>query len=213
VDEAIVAGAESAYADGETGLGDTQIGFLYALIPSGAFQASVGLGVRLPTGSYKETPDNKIPTGRGITEAGLQLNLDLAPFRGMMISIQDQAGMMIKKGSKTVGDTSVDVERTGIRHVGFARVALGLGVLGRYLVPFGLTGTYNFEIDNTEKVDDVTVSEDVSRRSFAAGVRLDFYSTWKIPLRIDFEQERTLSGTNSYNFAGNTSQVKLLLKF
>lgn len=213
VDSAIVAAAEAAYDDGETGLGDTQIGFLYALIPAGKVQSSIGLGLRLPTGSFKDTPATKIPTGRGITEAGLQFNLDFAPFDGLMISLQDQAGVMIQKGKKTSGETTVDVERKGIRHQGFARVAWGLGMFGNFLVPFGLTGTYNFDLDNEEQIDGTTTTEKVTRNSLATGLRLDLYSNWKIPLRFDFEQERTLSGKNAYDLAGTTATMKLLLKF
>lgn len=213
VDAAIVNAAESAYEDGETGLGDTQVGFLYALIPSGVVQSSIGLGLKLPTGKYKETPATQRPTGRGITEAGMQFNLDLLPFRGMTISLQNTSGQMIQKGKKKSGDTEVDVERKGMRHYGFARVALGLGMISSWLVPFGLTGTYNYDIDNKELVDGEVTEEKVSRKSLAAGLRLDFYSTWKIPVRIDLEQERTLDATNNYNLSGTTAQLKLLLKF
>lgn len=213
VDSAIVAAAGTAYEEGETGIGDTQIGFLYALKPTGKLQSSIGLGLRLPTGSFKDTPSTQIPTGRGITEAGLQFNLDFAPFQGLMISLQDQAGLMLQKGKKTSGETTVDVERKGIRHQGFARVAWGLGMFGNFLVPFGITGTYNFDLDNEEQIDGTTTKEKSTRNSLATGLRLDLYSNWKIPLRFDFEQERTLSGKNSYALAGTTASMKLLLKF
>lgn len=213
VDSAIVSAAESAYEDGETGLGDTQVGFLYALIPSGSIQSSIGLGMTMPTGKYKDTPSTKRPTGRGVTEAGVQFNLDILPFRGLTLSLQNTSGQMIQKGKKTSGDTEVDVERDGMRSYGFARAAFGLGVLSSWLVPVGLTATYGYDNDSKEKIDDEVTKEKVTRKSMATGVRLDFYSTWKIPVRIDFEQERTIDATNNYNLSGTTAQLKLLLKF
>ena len=214
VDTAIVDAAENAYADGETGLGDTQVGFLYALIPSGAVQSSIGLGMTMPTGKYKDVPDTMRTTGRGVTEAGVQFNLDILPFRGLTLSLQNTSGQMIQKGKKAGADgTDVDVERDGMRSYGFARAAFGLGVFGSWLVPVGLTATYGYDNDSKEKVDNEVTKEKVTRKSMATGVRLDFYSTWKIPVRIDFEQERTLGATNNYNLSGTTAQLKLLLKF
>jgi len=77
----------------------------------------------------------------------------------------------------------------------------------------GLTATYGYDNDSKEKIDNEVTKEKVTRKSMATGVRLDFYSTWKIPVRIDFEQERTVGATNNYNLSGTTAQFKLLLKF
>ncbi len=91
---------------GTTGLGDVEIGGLYAVLNErGPFTGSpiflsLGGGFRLPTGSFKDVPTSQRATGRGTFDLGLRSNLDYTPLRGLFLSWQNQAEFMLAKGKK-----------------------------------------------------------------------------------------------------------------
>jgi hypothetical protein len=94
---------------GETGLGDVELGALYAVLNErGPFTGSpiflsLGGGLRFPTGSFKDVPVGKRSTGRGTLDLGLRSNLDYTPVRGFFLSWQNQAEFMLAKGKKRKG--------------------------------------------------------------------------------------------------------------
>jgi len=212
VDSAIVSAASAAYEPGATGMGDLTVGFLYNFLNSGMIQSSFGLGVTLPQGKFKDVPDNQIPTGRGVTEAGAQFNLDILPFSALTLSYQITVGKMVAPGKKTVSEVDVDYEREGMRQYGFARAGLAFGAISRFLSPFGVYYAMNFDKDSKVVVDGIEATDASEFNSTAAGVRVDLLPIG-VPVRLDFETVTPLSGKNDYAVTSKNAQVKLFFRF
>ncbi|MFW7379384.1 MAG: hypothetical protein ACOH5I_11290 [Oligoflexus sp.] len=159
--------------DGKTGIGDLQIGGLYNFLDNGTISLSAGLGIRLPTGAFKEVPRGQRAIGGGVTDLGARLNFDYQPVRPLVFSLQYQAEQMIAAGKKhkasgisndkmnTADPTTAAAiavgsdgkgneqkfERYGLGHSYVVRVGYGLAALSGmsdFLRPLGVGASYNW---------------------------------------------------------------------
>jgi hypothetical protein len=105
-------------ADGETGLGDIQFGFLWSAISEDSpirhvpLYVSVGGGLRIPTGKFDIASalrstggDATLATGGGTYDAIFRGNLDYVAFPGVILSWQHQ--MEVSLTSANLGRTSM----------------------------------------------------------------------------------------------------------
>lgn len=93
-------------ASGKIGLGDMELGALYALstekspLLEAPVYISIGGGLRFPTGQFKDVPSAYRNTSRGTLDAALRTNVDYNPCAGLFLSWQNQAEVMLVKGKK-----------------------------------------------------------------------------------------------------------------
>jgi hypothetical protein len=155
--------------DGDTGIGDVQIGGLYNFYNDGYLSTSLGAGLRLPTGTFEEVPRGKRGTGGGITDFGLRFNVDWNPLANMVVSLQYQGETMLAGAKRKTtsalyndrlntgdptdpaalaiggtGKAEDDYEKIGIAHSYFMRVGYGLGSIASVLNPFSVNTSYNY---------------------------------------------------------------------
>lgn len=164
---------------GETGIGDLQIGGLYNFYANNMLSMSLGLGLRLPTGAFKDVPRGRRAIGGGVTDFGARFNLDFQPVRSVVLSAQYQAEQMLVKGKRNktsalynnrlnTGDptdeaaiaigsdgkgNNQDFERVGVGHNWVLRVGYGLGDLGKYFQPVGINASYNYSKGRETRYD------------------------------------------------------------
>ncbi len=55
----------------------------------------LGLGFRLPFGSFEDVPNAQIPRGEGMVQYRVRFNYDLQPIPALMLSVQSQVVGMI----------------------------------------------------------------------------------------------------------------------
>jgi hypothetical protein len=199
--------------DGDTGLGDVQFGVLWELVTDGPVLVSVGGGLRLPTGSFKDVDTAKQrPTGRGTTDVGVRWNLDLPVAGVVMLSWQNQAESMLLKGKKKSGATEVDFERRGIRNIGFFKAAFAMAGVADSLKPASIYASYNYDIDGEERVDGVATTSRRNWRSMTLGLTVSGLEAG-IPVSLDLEQERPIHhatlGTKNITLAPVSNNVAL----
>jgi hypothetical protein len=206
---------------GKTGLGDIQIGALYAVIPEGPLRLSLGAGLRFPTGSFKDVPAAQRATGRGTFDGGLRANVDILPCPGIVLSWQNQTELMLVKGkrdksslldptrlNKADPTTAAAVaagsdgksneqtfERVGARNIGFVRFAWGLGNVISALTPIGVWETYNYDVDGEERLDGIKAGNRSQSQSLTTGLGISGLA-YKIPASLDFEYEQPVAGRN-----------------
>ena len=156
--------------DGETGLGDIQLGGLYNFYADNDISLSVGAGIRFPTGHFTEVARGQRVTGGGVTDLGLRFNFDYKPFNWMVVSVQHQVEQMIAAGERkktsaiandrlneadpasaaaiAIGsdgeDNSQKFERYGLGHDGFLRLGFGLTDISKSLMPVGVGVNYRW---------------------------------------------------------------------
>lgn len=183
-------------ADGNTGLGDTEVGALYALVTTddAPVAVSVGGGLRLPTGKSAEA--KKLQTTRYTTDLGLRLNVDYPIVDGLFLAWQHQAEIMLQKGKMKVGDTKLDYSRKGMRHVGFLKTAWGLGNVTPALSVLGLYGSYNYDLEPKAKVGDV--EEEHAHEAYGAtvGTVIDGLA-YEFPAQLELEYFIPTSGKSA----------------
>jgi len=194
--------------DGKTGLGDVQLGFLYALVEEGPVLFSAGAGIRFPTGSFKDVDADQRPTGRGTTDFGVRLNLDLPLARPVMVSWQNQSELMIAKGSKEVGDKTVDFERKGIRNVGYLKTAFALAGVTDALKPVAVYAQYGYDFDGEERIDGTGAGVKKQARSGLVGITVSGLESG-IPISLDLEQERPMAQSKNVLIATTSTNVTI----
>lgn len=188
---------------GKTGVGDTDIGALYAIVTEdeSPVAVSVGGGLRIPTGKLILDPEvAELSTGRGTMDLGLRFNIDYPVVKGLYLCLQNQTEFMLVKGKVKIMDTDYDVKREGIRNIGTVRVNWGLGNMTQALAPVGLYGSYNYDYDSKLKVGDTAASDASQVASSTVGIVGDGLA-YKIPAQLEVEYDMPVSGKNGARVA------------
>lgn len=203
---------EQASHTGARGMGDTTIGALYEVYSARPLFFSVGMGVRFPTGKYKNLNGSELPTGRGLTEIGLRTNLDVQPFSALMLSWQNQSETMLAKGTKKVGNESYDVKRVGVRNVGFFYLKTSLVPLHQSLNVLAPRIGMTYDHDSAEKIGAYTPERSyVHNAYYALAFDLTRYS---LPMQFDIEHTQPFEGRNkAVATSANTYTLKLFYIF
>ncbi len=156
--------------DGETGLGDVTVGGLYNFYSANNLSLSTGLGIRLPTGKFKNVPSGQRAIGGGVTDLGIRFNVDYHFANWGVVALQHQIEQMIIKG-ESIKDSSIyndrtntgdptdplaiaiggdgfdnnqEFERWGLGHDGFLRFNFALTPLADTLQPMGIGLSYRW---------------------------------------------------------------------
>lgn len=220
VSKKVVTGVkDAAERDGKSGIGDTDIGALYSVLTKeeSPIAFSVGGGLRIPTGTMLVDAD-QIPTGRGTTDLGLRFNLDYPPVPGLMFSWQNQTEVMLMKGKTKETDenlkrVTVDIERTGLRNVGFLKMAFGLGMINESVAPLGLYSSYNYDFDAKTKIDGTEVSSKAPRSyTVTFGTTLDGLAL-RLPVQLELEYEMSVGGRNATALNAMGTTLKAFYRF
>ncbi|NRA65061.1 MAG: hypothetical protein HRU19_11305 [Pseudobacteriovorax sp.] len=191
--------------DGETGIGDVQIGGLYNFYAAQNFSLSAGGGIKLPTGKFKDVPKGKRATGGGVLDAGLRFNFDYKLFPWLVFSLQHQLETMLASGKKNksssifndrlnTGDPTIPAaiaiggdgqpneqkfERTGTGHDGFIRFGFGLTDLGEAFKPVGVGLKYRWKEGRETRYDGEAIDSNGWRRDEITRMRFaGFNISW-----------------------------------
>lgn len=209
---------------GRTGLGDIEVGALFALFDprvgllskNKPINFSLGLGLRLPTGSFEDVPAAQRSTGRGTLDLGIRTNFDWQPLPGLMLSQQNQFELMLKEGRKKrssliesaqlnsadplvtgadqIANTS-SYTRDGTRNVGFLKLALGLGQFSQDLKPVLLNAQWKYDFEPATKFGGKKLNAESSLQAVQVGTTLDGLPL-QVPLQCDVDYEIPMSGSN-----------------
>ncbi len=209
---------------GQTGLGDVEIGTLVALADPEVglwkkdlpVNLSVGLGLRLPTGSFVNVPAAQRPTGRGTLDLGLRTNLDWFMRPNIALSFQNQWEQMLmdgkKKRSSLLDSSTLNTadplvagadqisndsayKRTGARNIGFLKLALGAAEVSEALKPLILNVQWKYDFDPETTLGGKKDSEKSEIQSMQAGFTFDGL-VLKLPVQLDADYEIPLAGKN-----------------
>lgn len=209
---------------GRTGLGDVEIGTLVALADPEVglwkkdwpVNLSVGLGLRLPTGSFVNVPAAQRATGRGTLDLGLRTNLDWFMRPNISLSFQNQWEQMLMDGKKKrsslldsstlntadplvagadqiANDTAY--KRTGARNIGFLKLALGAAEVAEALKPLILNVQWKYDFDPETTLGGKKDSEESEMQSMQAGFTFDGL-VLNLPVQLDADYEIPLAGKN-----------------
>jgi hypothetical protein len=160
-------------AAGKSGLGDIQFGLGYNFYSSPRNVITAGLGLRIPTGLFSDVASAYRAPGSGFLATGLLFRYDLR-LNPVVFSFSHQAEYSLNKAKRsrssminprylnTEDPTNDDenivgagdgvsndyiIERKGIYHEGFGKVAYALGSLTRWLKPVAVYGYYSYIVD------------------------------------------------------------------
>ncbi len=210
--------------EGKTGVGDIQFGLGYNVYSSQRNMLTLGLGLRVPTGAYTNVASAYRPLGSGFITSAYLLKYDLR-FRPIIFSLSHQMEYSLTKAKlsrsslinpKFLNDedpTSDDpeiagagdgvpnagiVERKGVYHEGFARVAFALGALTRYLKPAAVYAYGGWSIDpEYHNLGHLYLKKrELYTASYAMsldGLYLDSH----IPLNLHYKHDIAIGGRNA----------------
>lgn len=165
--------------EGETGIGDVELGALYNFYSNDTISLSTGLGLRLPTGKFESVPSGMRETGGGILDLGVRFNFDYQPVPWFVFSLQHQFEQMLASGTKTkssgiyndrtnTGDPTTEAaiaigsdgfdndqkyEKWGLGHDGFVQLGFGLSDIADVLTPVGVGVNYGWYEDRETRYD------------------------------------------------------------
>lgn len=217
---------------GRTGLGDIEIGGLYALADRELdlnshwpVQAAVGVGLRLPSGSFSDVPAAQRGTGRGSTDLGLRLNIDKFFTDEFIFSWQNQSEMAIisgkKKRSSLLNNTILnsadpqiaggdgqrnegEFKRSSLRQVGFLKLIAGAGMFSSSMALLSLNGQFKYDFDSPGAVDGTALGKNSVVYSTQVGMSIDgLRVAW--PVQLDVDYEIPLAGSNKTVVTRNLS--------
>lgn len=185
---------QSTDIKGKSGIGDTDIGVLYALYTLDELPVAIsfGGGIRVPTGKLNVDAD-ELPTGGGTTDVGLRLNIDYPLIESLYLSWQNQMEMMLLKGKIKNDGKDVDFERTTPRNVGFLKANWGLGGVTKTLSPLALYTSFNYDFASKTEINDVSQGDAARSYSQTAGVTIDGLA-YSIPAQLELEYEIPVGG-------------------
>ena len=214
LEETILVGASQKVEDGKTGLGDVELGVLYKFLDTGRIFSAIGLGLRLPTGSFRTVEATQRPTGRGTVDLGLRYNVDVAATEYLLFAFQNQLEQMLMKGRKDLAPgVTKDYTREGVRNQGFFAVKYALGQLAASLNFIGLMARYDYDYDADTKIAGLGKAEGAQKQAANFTVLLSGLDH-KIPMQAEFFYTQLLGAKNT---AIGTNQVgaiaKLFYKF
>lgn len=205
--------------EGDTGLGDIEIGALYAVVAEGPLYFSAGGGLRFPTGSFTDVPRAQRATGRGTLDAAVRTNLDYEVTRALYLSWQHQAEFSLMKGKKKVQslldsnkmlDKELDFERKGMRNVGFIKAGYGLGHISQVLRAIGVSAQWKYDIDMPTYLDGKLQDQGPHPKTYSVQVGMGIDGlAYRIPLQVDIDYDMPIAG---YNRAIAPTSLSVALK-
>ncbi|MBP6218993.1 MAG: hypothetical protein KA436_10450 [Oligoflexales bacterium] len=214
---------QAAPSTGMSGLGDLEIGALYNFVRYENFSLSSGLGLRAPTGKFEDVPLAFRPTGAGLWDLGVRVNLDYQPVYGLWLSFIEQNELALTKAKRrqtslldnrqlVEDETATRYEQKGFRRKGTLQASHGLGVWGDGLKPFVLSGAYHYRHDRVEYKDHVP-SAPARLTLYSLGLSVDGRA-YKLPFGFDLNYEAPLSGKNAFVAPYSiTATIKTFAKF
>lgn len=199
---------QAAPAQGGTGLGDVEIGSLYNFYRNDRFIFSAGLGVRVPTGSFASVAQAYRPTGSGLYDLGLRVNLDYQPVYGLWLSIQEQEELALSSTYKektslidntllTPAENKVHYEQKGVRRKGFAGASFGLGVMHEHLKAFAVNSGISFRHERAEYFDYQRENSPSRLTSFYMGGSVDGRG-YQLPMALELAYDKPIQGKNAF---------------
>lgn len=207
--------------DGRIGWGDLEVGALYAvadpdvgLIRTWPLSVSLGMGVRLPTGSFENVPAAQRGTGRGTADFGLRVNADKYLTDELVLSWQNQTELAVVSGKKrrssllnsqvlNSADPLVEgadkqsnqgrVSREGARQQGFFKLTVGGSLLDPSISFILLNTQWKYDLDSAVSFNGKTMSQKSALYSGQVGMTLDGLRLG-VPMQLDLEYERPFAG-------------------
>lgn len=228
-------------SEGKVGVGDVQFGLGYNVYSSPRNVATVGLGIRLPTGEYTDVPNAYREPGSGFTSAGLRLLYDFR-WSPVIFSLSHTLEYSLTKAKKSrssildpnylnPGDPTVDdpeipgagdgvpndgeIERKGIYHEGFTRVAYALGSLHRWMKPVAAYAYYGWIVDPEYHNLGHLYSKKYELYTASFAMSIDGLAmTPMFPMSFTYRREMAVGGRN-VTLAPNSNffQVNFYFKF
>ncbi len=210
VDAAVAAGEQ--VKDGETDVGDIQIGVLKEIHTDEKILVAVGAGIRFPTGSFSEA-DVVYGTGRGTTDFGVRTNFDYGLSNNLIFSWEHYAELMVAAGEKKYSDgSSKKFERAGVVNKGLLDFGYNVGEVHPSLKAVGLNLGYAYNYDGENRYDDV--AEKSRSELTSADVSLSINGLdYGIPGSLSVTSSTPLSGKNSQALNSNGLVMKGYYKF
>ena len=210
--------------NGVTGVGDITLGALYNAFTATNQRASVGLGLRLPTGKGKdEKTYNR--TGSGFTTAIVGVKYDYQVIDPFVVSLSNQFEFNLKNAHylrhsilnpdelntadvNTVNETvpsnkgdgvtnNYQVSKKGPTTSGTVRLAYSLGALSPYLGPLTTFGYYGWAFNPETYYDSQSQQNESRQTSITYALAFDGLALpTRIPAGLTLSQERIISGND-----------------
>ncbi len=204
--------------DGTIGIGDVEAGLLYNWFGNETWSLSTGLGMRAPTGKY-EVPEGQRPIGGGVYDAGLQLNFDVSPLRGLWLSARGkyEYALPIKKANwhrpsemnRTAynegnpndegGDGTHNTQILTKRSVGkdyLLKANYGLGVISASLKSIAVTAGY-WDVTNRPVYHDNVEYTKASQVQYQTTGLLISGLPYRLPVELEMDYARPIGGKNA----------------
>lgn len=193
--------------DGFTGLGDLEVGGIYNFFVTGPFRTTLGMGMSLPTGKFKNVPAGSRATGVGNYLAKARVNFDYSPLAGLWFGVQHQVERSVGKAKVNV-DSMLDNSQTlattfnyerGFLQTGFVQAAFAFGVLADPLTPFGLILEYQYKRKDADKINNKRDHEFFGamwETKAKATLRAILPKALKLPMMAEVSYTMPLDGKN-----------------
>lgn len=230
----LVTGGAKPSDGGGFRLGDLEVGALYSIfndrrqLLDGKLHLSAGLGLRIPVGKHP-TASGIIPSGAGIWDLGLRVNLDFYLHEYFVLAWQNQSEIMLVKGKYkktslldnqklnegTPADdeaaNEVDFKKKGLAQKGFLQASWGLGMLNRSMDAFSFTGRFYYRIDREDDYKGIDKSDTIGTggNSTSWEVTGNFNGlSYKVPLQLELSYTAPITG-KSQIFSASAFQAAL----
>lgn len=225
--------------NGATGLGDIEIGALYALVHDDSFIFSLGAGFRLPTGKFTDVPSAQRNTGGGVTQFGFRVNVDWMAFSGFWLSWQNQTeapltaakkhkSSLIDPNQPNSSDPTTDAAKAsgsdgepneqtytvkGLRQKGTLRFEYGLTDLG--LMPLAIGAGYNYDLKQATELNGHANTNRAEIHSVSMLLKLNGLTpNLMFPASVELEHDQPIKGKNIPLAAiTNSLTLKLYYRF
>jgi hypothetical protein len=211
-------------AAGKTGLGDIQFGLGYNFYSSPRNVLTAGLGLRIPSGLFSDVASAYRAPGSGFLSGGLLFRYDLR-MNPVIFSFSHQAEYSLNKAKRsrtsminprylnaedpTLDDPSIPgsgdgiandylIERKGVYHEGFGRLAFALGSITRWLKPAAVYGFFNYSVDPEYQNQGHLYSKKKELYSTAFAASIDGLAMDPmIPVSFTYRREIAIGGRNA----------------
>lgn len=227
---------------GRTGMGDFEIGALFAIADrehglkakDWPVNVSLGVGLRFPTGAFTDVPAAQRPIGRGTVDLGLRANMDWYLHPTTVFSAQLQLESMLRAGLKkrssllnssalntadpnSAGADGVDntarYERSGFRPVGFLKAASSFAEVSEAVRALSANVLFKYDLESKTMLAGKTFSEESALYAVQTGLSFDGL-VHALPGQVDVDYEIPLAGKNrSIAPFGLTLTLKLFHRF
>lgn len=238
IDATVITAA--APQSGATGIGDIQIGAGYAVLKEGLVRLSVAGGWRLPTGSFEKVPSAQRPTGSGMHTIAFRTIADMIPTKGVAFSWDNTVEKTVTKArrkksslldpntlnaadptsatARAAGsngqDNNQEIERTGIRNVGYVAAKAALGHVTPALWFSGIQLGMDYDFGGAIKTDGTETEKPYAIESAFGALEFGTFFAGPIPYRFEIKHSSPVAGKNVLVAAKQTTvQVHAFLKF